>query len=187
MSPPMSTRLALPTSPFIPPSAQFIGFLRISVRCRVHQLISWTGSKNIFILSHMAILNVLTAVQQIPVLQCCQCWSICARNPIFNISFSFHAIHMEFNSSSKTSSLLFHSLRKSTTMHRRLPKHSRMHIYNMHASVIFNTKNMVEPGQLFSQSPHAGDRKRSPRWSISQQSSHPTLCDTFQGYAKGCH
>src|SRR2546423_11680280 len=67
---------------------------------------------------------------------------------------------MEFNSSSKTSSIPFRNSPKSTIMHRQLPKLSRMHTYNMHASTIFNIKNTVEPGQLFSPSLHAGDLKR---------------------------
>src|SRR5579859_332528 len=67
---------------------------------------------------------------------------------------------MEFNSSSKTSSILSRSSRKSTTMHRRLPKHSRMHTYNTHASAIFKNKNMVGGGQLFLPSPHDGELKR---------------------------
>src|SRR5437762_4829816 len=133
----------------------------------------------------MAILNVLTAVQWILALRCCQCGSIYARNPIFNISSSSHAIHMEFNSSSKTSSLPFHSSRKSMTMHRRLPKHSRMHIYNMHAFAIFNIKNMVEPGQLFSQSPHAGDLKKVSLMVYFAAKQPSNVSDTFQGYVKG--
>src|SRR5579859_5757798 len=150
------TRLVLPTYLFIPPSVRFIGFLKISACCRVRWSISLSGLKDIFIRLHMAISNVLTAVRMIPALLCSQCGSICACNLVFNISSSSHAIHMEFSSSSKTSSLPFPSLRKSMTMHRRLPKHSRMHTYNMHASAIFKSKNMVRLGQLFLPSLHAG-------------------------------
>ena len=41
-----------------------------------------------------------------------------------------------------------------------LPKLSRMHTYNTHASAIFKNKNMVGPGQLFLPSPHDGELKK---------------------------